>query len=386
MVNLLTTFAFLYLFMLPSATLAAPAVVLTQYGDGPIQDAHVEARRGEPVTLYAAVRRRGVWYADAPSIRVKRRRISPRPLADLGAVEITWSTVEPRQHHVETRSPNFGNPAYSNSVLFGPKHGKWLGYDTLEYIQTPLPQRGGQLRVDRAQPTDPRLAVHQGLGTIRFAVQVESAAGTFTSPDAQSVGRGGVRDSVRRLSFRRGDDAVGWLTGFFNVPNVFGSAGTGRRHQTELHQGADCADVLVGAFRKAGVRMPYTSVAGLYRFARPVTEKLLLTPEGIYEIGEDGQPGAPARLRFGEDVRPGDLVTIDYAMLLVTRRSWDHIGMIGDDRGEQGRWDPADGLLHMGYLYGLEHTPLRDQGRAVIQVIRLRPDLLRRARRLERAG
>lgn len=311
---------------LAGAAQAAPAIVLTQYADGPVTDAHVEARKGEAVKLIAAVRHQRHWYSDAAQIRVRGRRIKTRPLADLGAVEITWHLVEPHQHHKTTPSPNFGNPAYSNSVLFGPRHGKWLGYDTLEYTQRPLPQRSGTLTITQAQPTDRRLAVHAGLGTIRYAVSIQSAAGAFHSPDATAIGRGGIKNSVRRVTFRRGDDAVGWLTGYFNVPNVFGSAGKGRRHQTELHQGADCADVLVGAFRKAGVKVPYTSVAGLYRHADVVTEKLLATPEGIFEIGADGQPGKPVRLRFGEDVRPGDLVTIDYALLaLVTKRSWDHI-------------------------------------------------------------
>lgn len=364
---------------------AAPAIVLTQYGDGPVQDAHVEARRGETVRLFAAVRRGRSWFSDAPRIWVRGRTVTTKPLASLGAPEITWHLVEPRQHHQTTPAPNPGNPAYSNSVLFGPMHGKWLGYDTIEYTQTPLPQRGGTLTITRAQPTNRKFAVHQGLGTVRYAVSIRSASGENHSPNATTLGRGGIKTSVRRVSFRRGDDAVGWLTSFFNVPNVFGSAGKGRRHQTELHQGADCADVLVGAFRKAGATLPYTSVAGLYRHADVITDKLYATSDGIYEIGPDGQPGKPVRLRFGEDVRPGDLVTIDYAMLLVTRRSWDHIGMIGDDAGTKGIWDPADGLLHMGYLYGLEHTPLRDQGRAVIQVIRLKPRILRRARRLSAA-
>lgn len=363
---------------------AAPALVLTRHADGEVQDAHVEARLGEPVELFAAVQHGGRWYSEAPRIRVRGRRITPRPLAELGAVEVTWQLVEPLQHHQNTPAPNFGNPAYSNSVLFGPRHGQWLGYDTLEYRQTPLPQRGGRLTIERAHPTDRRLAVHRGLGTVRYAVEVQSAQGVFKSADASATGRGGITDRVRRISFRRGDDAVGWLTSYFNVPNVFGSAGAGRRHQTELHQGADCADVMVGALRKAGVDLPYTSVAGLYRYTTAVTDKLLATRDGIFEIGPDGQPGAPVRLRFGTDVQPGDLVTIDYTMLLVTKRSWDHVGMIGDDAGTLGIWDPADGLLHMGYLYGLEHTPLRDQGRAVIQVIRLKPRLLQRARRLAR--
>ena len=358
---------------------ATPALVLTQRGDGPVHPAHVDAQRGETVRLFAAVKHRRQWYSDAPEIRIRRRTITPKPLSALGDVEVSWSLVEPRQHHVDTPPPNFGNPAYSNSVLFGSQHGKWLGHDTLEYTATPLPQRTGALTLTRATPSEPKLAVNRGLGTIRYAVRIVSTAGTFESPGVEALQRGGIRTSVRRVSFRDGDDAVGWLTSFFNVPNVFGSAGVGRRHQTDLHQGADCADVLVGAWRKAGVKMPYTSVAGLYRYADVITPKLLSVPEGLFEIDGDAR-GPAAKYVFGKDVRRGDIVVIDYGLLVGTGRTWDHIGMIGDDNGVSGIWDAEDGLLHMGYLYGLEHTPLRAQGPAVIQVLRLKPRLTRRTR------
>lgn len=358
---------------------ATPARVLTQQADGPVRATHIEAQRGETVRLFAAVKHGRHWYSDAPEVRVRRRRITPKPLSELGDVEVIWSLIEPRQHHVDTPPPNLGNPAYSNSVLFGSQHGKWLGHDTLEYTSTPLPQRGGTLTLTQATPTDPKLAVNAGLGSVRYAVRIVSAVGVFESPGIEAMQRGGIRDTVRRISFRDGDDAVGWLTSFFNVPNVFGSAGVGRRHQTHLHQGADCADVLVGAWRKAGVKMPYTSVAGLYRSADVITPKLLSLPEGLFEI--DGEErGPPATYAFGKDVRRGDVVVIDYGLLVGTGRTWDHVGMVGDDNGVPGTWDAEDGLLHMGYLYGLEHTALRAQGPAVIQVLRLKPRLTRGTR------
>lgn len=379
MLNALITLATL---LWIAAAHAAPAVVFTQIDDGPVQATHAEARQGQTVTLYAAVRHKGQWYADAPSLRVKRRQIVPRPLSDLGVTGVEWRLIEPRQHHQQTPPPNPGNPAYSNSVLFGPKHGRWLGYDTLEYTAIPLPQAQSQLQIKRATPSDRHLLRNKGLGTVRYAVTLRAATQAWQSPGVEAQGQGGIRETVRRVSYRSGDDAVGWLTSFYNVPNVFGSAGKGRAHQTERHQGADCADVLTGAFRKAGVRVPYTSVSGLYRHAKVITPKLISNSDGLFTY-QDGEPGEPVRLRFGVDVKPGDLVVIDYAFLLVTKRSWDHVGMIGADRGEIGVWDRADGLLHMGYLYGLEHTPLSAQGPAVIQVLRLKPSLTRRARRLD---
>jgi hypothetical protein len=52
---------------------------------------------------------------------VSRHRL--RPLARLNVTQITWYRVEPRPHHTFTAPPTKGNPAYSNAVLFGPRHG-----------------------------------------------------------------------------------------------------------------------------------------------------------------------------------------------------------------------------------------------------------------------
>lgn len=345
----------------------ASALVLSATGDRPAAAArHVEARVGEPVTLYATVRHRGLWYTDAPRVRgVSRKKL--RPLAALGDdVEVRWTQVEPRMFHVDTPPPNVGNPAYSNSVLFGAGHGRWLGYDTLEYGERALPDRGGALTVTHATPSDRRLDRNGGLGTMRYRVQVRAGDREWSSPGTDSTVRAGIRNSVRRVSFRAGDDLVGWLTSYFNVPNVFGSAGVGRRHQTELHQGADCADVIVGAARKAGAKVPYTSVAGLRRHTKALSDVLRVSGARVTDAEE-----TDVELRWGTDVRAGDLVLIKYGVDF-TGRAWDHIAVLAKDGGQPGVFDPGDEVLHMGYLYGLVREPLGAQHPAIIKLARFR--------------
>lgn len=75
---------------------------------------------------------------------------------------------------------------------------------------------------------------------------------TVASPGAEATDTFGILPGVHRVSIRRGDDFVGWLSSYLLVPEVFGSAGGGRNHQTERFTGADCADVLVGAIRRMG--------------------------------------------------------------------------------------------------------------------------------------
>jgi len=277
--------------------------------------------------------------------------------------------------HTETAPPNLGNPAYSNSVLFGRRHGRWLGYDTLEYAEHALPHTRPALTLTRVSPTDPVLARNGGLGTMRFKVDVTAADGRrWESPGAAATSRGGIRGTVRRVSFRSGDGLVGHLTSFFNVPNVFGSAGTGRRHQTDRHQGADCADVIVGAARKAGARVPYTSVSGLGRHTRPRSGVLRIVDGGTRDTDD-----AEVVLRWGEDVRAGDLVLIKYGVDF-TGRTWDHIAVLADDRGRPGVFDAADEVLHMGFLYGLVREPLGAQRPATIRLVRFRRRWRRRMR------
>jgi hypothetical protein len=350
-----------------TAIMFASALVLTAVGDRPASARHVEVRVGDAVTLYAAVRAGGLWYTDAPRVRgVSRRKV--RPLSALAdGVETTWSLVEPQMFHVTTAPPNVGNPAYSNSVLFGPGHGRWLGYDTLEYTERPLSHSGAALRITKATPTDPHLARNAGLGTMRYRISVVAPDGrSWQSPGADATSRTGIKNSVRRVSFRGGDDLVGWLESYFNVPNVFGSAGVGRRHQTDRHQGADCADVIVGAARKAGARLPYTSVAGLHRHTRSVSDVLRITDGRLFDADE-----AEVELRWGKDLRKGDLVLIKYGVDF-TGRAWDHIAVLVSDRGLPGVLDPEDEVLHMGYLYGLVREPLGAQRPAIIKLSRFR--------------
>ena len=358
------------------------------------RDRAVNARLGQKVHLHAVVRvgrgRRARYHADVGSFRLGRRLMRGkrvRPLSELGPLRWRWYRVEPRPHHVNTPEPNKGNKAYSNAKLFGKSHGKWLGYDTIEYVEGLIPgSSGSAISPTRTRPTHPRVDVNGGLGTMRYKVQVELGAPKHGGQAVSSYGMesqiiGGISPRVMRVTFRGGDDLVGYLQGFFNVPNVFGSGGHGKRHQTDRYQGADCADVIIGAVRAAGYPMPYTSVAGLKRFARPVTERLLLTKKGI-TYADGPRKGQAAVVPFGRGgVRPGDLMLIDYYGFNGSPRSWDHIAVVDRDLGARGRFDPEDPVLHMGYLYGLTVEQARGEAPAYVRFLRFRPAVFRAIKR-----
>src|SRR5207248_5622132 len=136
-----------------------------------------------------------------------------------------------------------------------------------------------------------------GLGVMHLAATVHLGDSALATAGADDAPDGTLAARVFRYSFRSGDDFLGWLTSYFNVPYLFGSAGKGARAQAERYVGADCADVLVAALRHVGSRLEYTSVAELV----------------------DSLP------RAGGAVRPGDLYALDYVDYADLPRSWDHI-------------------------------------------------------------
>jgi len=328
----------------------AELVVLGEHGAHP---GPVQARLGETVELAVAL--------SGPA-----GSLDPGTLP--GGASIRWLQVIPRLDHVDLDPPNPGNPSFSNNVLFGPDHGKWLGFDRLEYVTAPLVRDG-------AEVTSPTLVVREaeppaagtaspGAGSVWFAAEVTLADGTVVStPAGGHTDSLGLSSDVMRVSFRTGDDYLGWLSTYFHVPNVFGSGGpSDTRHQTERYVGADCADVLVGALRASGrTHAVYTSISGLDHLAEATSPVLFMDTSGAVVDGE----GQPFALRWGEEISPGDLLVIDYSDDPANQlpRSWDHIGALVEDRGESGPDGVLDGrdvLRHVTAL-GLGDRPLEEQ-------------------------
>ncbi len=312
----------------------------------------VDARRGEAIEVFVvangALDGRRVVFSDD-----RRRGHTPWRAC---AAEVAWRAVEPRPQHVTTAAPNASVPVYANAVVLGPDHGKWIGFDRLEYFETAL-AGGGTSRIVRAAlpspgallaSTAPRAEPFVGLGVMHLAATVRLGDVTASTPGAEDAPDGTLAARVFRYSFRSGDDFLGWLTSYFNVPYLFGSAGKGARAQAERYVGADCADVLVAALRRTGRRLDYTSVGDL--------------------VDALPRPSGP--------VRAGDLYALDYVGFADLPRSWDHIVALVEDRGPDGKPDgkpgPEDLVIDTGNADGLKVAPLAEQGDVRIMVLRPR--------------
>jgi hypothetical protein len=360
--------ALLFLLIGNVAVAAPRAVVVGRVDGGVWTDAPTEARLDQKAELAVVVidGRKTLAPAGVDAIKLAGRKIAAT--ARLEAKQIRWSTVEPHGFRESTAKNGATSDFYSNVSTEAKSFGRWLGYDAIDYFEHVFVDKGNAIISAEIKPSEAGAVQVPGLGTLRFKVEVELADGTkVASPGAEAVDTFGILPSVHRVSIRASDDFLGWLGAYLLVPEVFGSAGPGRNHQTERFVGADCADVMVGAMRRTGKKLAYTNVAGLPSYTKQVAAAV--------ELDEAGMPSTEI-----SGVKPGDLIRIDYGGVLRhhTPRDWDHVAALWQDRsdpkgplkgGADGKLDGFDLVIHVGHPR-LEIEPLSGQSPATIDVLR----------------
>jgi hypothetical protein len=168
-----------------------------------------------------------------------------------------------------------------------------------------------------------------GVGTMRFQLVVTQGDRQLATPgiDARrGRGSGGLTDKVLRVSIRRDDTLLGYMTEMYGQPYVWASAGlTDATHQSERLEGSDCADLMVYGARRMGKSIKYTWTGGL------ADETKLL---GAGTRGEDGV--------YRDDKGKALPYTQDGDLVLFPR----HVGALAGDRGTKGVLDDQDLMLH----------------------------------------
>jgi hypothetical protein len=352
------------------ALFATPAhadrlVVIGRVDDGAWTDAATEARLDQKVQLSFVVVGRKVRAPDgidAVILGGHKTKVSP-----LASKAIHWSTVEPHGFRAQTAKNGATSDFYSNVSTESPTFGRWLGYDHIDYFEHALADTTPILEAT-ITPSEADAVQVPGLGTLRFKADIELSDGThLASPGADATDTFGILPTVHRVSIRSGDDFLGWLSSYLLVPEVFGSAGPGRNHQTDRFIGADCADVMVGAMRASGKRLAYSNVAGLPSYATTIAKPV--------ELDDHGMPATPIA-----GVKRGDLIRIDYGGELRhhTPRDWDHVAALWEDKSDpngplkgaaDGKLDGFDLVIHVGHPR-LKIEPLANQSPATIDVLR----------------
>ena len=291
--------------------------VLAAVDDGAATDRPIYARAGQHVTLYALIEvrdgRERHYFTDAPRPSLAGHRLAARPIARGPAVELAWNRIEPAA------------AAYSNTDADGRSN---FHFAPIEYRATPIDGAHGASLPADVRPTLTPDHGH-GVGTMRFQVVAVQGERSVASPGPEARrgrGSGGLTDAVLRVSIRRDDTYLGYLTELYGQPYIWASAGlSDATHQAERLEGADCADFVVYGARRMGKHIAYTWTGGLPEVTRLVAAGTR-GADGVYR----DQAGHPVPF-----TRPGDLVLFQ-----------GHVGALFADRGTIGVLDDQDLIMH----------------------------------------
>jgi hypothetical protein len=307
--------------------------VVAAVDDGTASEQPAYARADQRVTLYALieVERDGhrEYFSDAPRVQLHGRSIAIEPLARAPRLTLAWNRIEPAVASLSNTDEHGGN----------------FHFQAIDYRATPIADADGpSLRAD-VRPTLTPDHGH-GVGTMRYQLVVTQGERVIASAGTEARrgrGSGGLTDDVQRVSIRRDDTYLGFLTEMFGQPYIWASAGlTDATHQSERLEGADCADFVVYGARRAGKHVAYTWTGGL-----PAVTKLLAS-------GSRGEGGI-YRDAHGDPVpftRAGDVI-------LFPR----HVGALVEDRGTLGVLDDQDLVVHI-LFDSPRQEPLADTGYA----------------------
>jgi len=292
------------------------AHVVASVDDGPATDRPTYARADQRVRLHALlvveVGGKRTYFSEAPQVELGGKRLTVLPLAKAPVTELRWNRIEPAE------------PSMTNGDAPSEFH-----FEAIDYRATPI--AGAINRGAIAADVRPTLTPDHGhgVGTMRYQLVALQGERVIPSPGPEARrgrGSGGLTDAVLRVSIRRDDSYLGYLTEMYGQPYIWASAGlSDRSHQSEHLEGSDCADFVVYGARRMGKKQPYVWTGALPQYTRLLAAGTL-GDDGIYR-DKAGKP-----LPF---TKAGDIV-------LFPR----HVGVLSVDRGTPGVLDVKDLMMH----------------------------------------
>jgi len=285
-------------------------------------------RQGEEAMLVVAVETKdGKLYAGTPKVDLgngKIRKAEPWPVSE--ALTVDWFKVEATDPYVDNEEGGFH-------------------WDTITYVETAWPDARAEKASPLARPGDVRATVHPdrgGLGTMTFKVVVTAGGKTLATPGKEDVYRGGVSANVHRLTVRKDDTFLGYLTELYNTPYIWASAGSAGVHQADRNIGSDCADLMVYGMRRAGKNIDYGSTYDVPRWGgkKAIASIATKADDGRF-VDERGNA-----IKVGDGgVKRGDLVLFNR-----------HVGAFSEDREPLGVFDANDLLIHTAWAPPAEES------------------------------
>ena len=247
-----------------------------------------------------------------------------------GATDIRWYQIIP---DVSKYYKNANHPWEDEPY-------KWVGFGEIDYERKEITRARGDWELDLfvpgekktlpLAPTETAAKYSRDLGTFWFEVEIVVGGKKIRSLGLSDRDKRGLSPKTCRVTVEDGEGYIGHLTGFFNVPGVFGSI----PYQCGNYIGVDCADVLVAA-RNRWKEKPNKRD---FNVAMLVNEWPQVAK---FEI-EDGEP--EKKIQWGTDVKPGDLIAVRYA----GKKRYQHIGALYQDADGDGELGAEDFVIHAG--------------------------------------
>ncbi|MBI4056570.1 MAG: hypothetical protein HY399_03380 [Elusimicrobia bacterium] len=295
----------------------------------------------------------GAWKEIPAVYPTKGQKVRLRVRAPLGTT-IRWFRI----------IPDIAKFYHNAQWPWNPGAYQWLGYEKIQYHKCemisfrnypeidPLAMDSQSLNCATEIPESPYY--HADVGSFWYQVEIDQMGKIDKSPGLEGSDEKGMSPKVFRISIRDGEEYLGYLTSFFNVPAVFGST----LCQSQHHIGVDCADAIMAAYylwkgeetdRDDNVQSVVARFPTLVRF----------------NINQ----GVPDRkILWTKTVRPGDFIAVKY----LGSRSYQHIGALYKDENGDGVLDSGDVVLHAG-PEPLHFSPL-SEGAFDGSVVILRPE------------
>lgn len=243
------------------------------------------------------------------------RRVLRGDGAATACIGLVWRKIEPAQRWHSNKDDD-------GRTRFTP----------LAYTTAPLATGWRvQAEVHPSHLEDQFADVPTGVGVMHYQLVARLGDDTLETPGDEARDRFGSLDGdlVHRVSYR--PDTGSWVDyafELFNTPYVWGSVGP----QVDGQRAADCADLAVYAWRRAGhPGVDYTWSYGMRHVTRLRSEVVGIDAQGRF-LDPDG-----AHLVFGRDAHPGDIILL--------RR---HIAVLYADDGD-GVLDVDDQLVQTNW-------------------------------------
>ena len=277
-----------------------------------------------------------IYFSNTKNIKINGKKIPSKlikewDLAKYDEISLKWFKIEPtkKSYSNDNCQPGWWDKIKYKSTIFG--DGNWqCNADVMPTIKDIIP-----LNIDK-----------KITGTMRYKVEVKYNNKIISSPDEKSTGKIGIKPKVHMICVKGNTDNeyINWLLSYGNVPYIWGSASPKRGknkdkfHQSEVYIGADCADLVVAAWRKIDQDVPYFGSCGFKKgglfvpkFAEYIVDKPILNEDGVFCYNNQS-------MTFGKDslIHPGDIIYFT-----------GHVGVILQDVNKNKKLDISDTYIEI---------------------------------------